>query len=282
MRRHQRLYKISDMCQILNVSRSSYYQWLKGLPSFRAKENEMLSDLIYKLFLESHRTYGTRSIKRDLHALGYVVSRRRIGRLMARAGLVCKTTKKFKVTTNSKHNLPISPNLLQRNFQVDKPDYCYVGDITYIWTQEGWLYLATVIDLFSRKVVGWAIDKRMKSDLVNKALLKALWIRKPNARLIWHTDRGSQYCSKSHRRIIQQHQIKQSMSRKGDCWDNAVAESFFRTLKTECTYHENFKTREQAKKAIFEYIEVFYNRKRRHTHNDYLSPVEFERKSKFA
>lgn len=154
--------------------------------------------------------------------------------------------------------------------------------ITYIWTKEGWMYLATVIDLFSRKVVGWAMDNRMTSTLVNKALLMAIWRRKPSAGLIWHTDRGSQYASKSHRRILKQHGITQSISRKGDCWDNAVAESFFRTLKTECVYHEKFTTREQAKQAIFEYIEVFYNRKRRHSNNNYLSPVEFEQMKKSA
>lgn len=231
-----------------------------------------------KIFLDSQKTYGTRSIKRDLVKQGFNVSRRRIGRLMDKAGLVCKTIKKFKATTNSKHNLLVSPNLLQRNFEVNQPDRCYVGDITYIWTKEGWLYLATVIDLYSRRVVGWQIDKRMKSDLVNQALLAAIWVRKPRSGLVWHTDRGSQYCSKSHRKIIKQHAIKQSMSRKGNCWDNAVAESFFHTLKTELIYHEKFETRAQAKQAIFEYIEVFYNRKRRHSNNDYLSPVEFEQK----
>ena len=270
------------MCRVLDVSRSGYYDWLKALPSTRAKANMVLTENITKLFLDSRRTYGTRSLKGLLQKQGYTVSRRRIGRLMDKAGLVCKTKKKFKVTTDSKHKLPISPNLLQRKFSVNQPDRCYVGDITYIWTSEGWLYLATVIDLFSRKVVGWAIDKRMKADLVNQALLMAIWTRKPPPGLIWHTDRGSQYCSKSHRRIIKQHGIKQSMSRKGNCWDNAVAESFFHTLKTELVYHEKFKTRAQAMQAIFEYIEVFYNRKRRHSNNDYLSPVEFEQKYQSA
>ena len=152
----------------------------------------------------------------------------------------------------------------------------YVGDITYIWTQEGWLYLATVIDLFSRKVVGWSMDNHMKADLVNDALLMALWKRKPARGLIWHSDRGCQYASESHRKILDSHGIIQSMSRKGNCWDNSVAESFFRTLKTELTYHMKFKTREEAKKAIFEYIEIFYNKKRMHSANDYFSPEEYE------
>ena len=270
------------MCRVLGVSRATYYDWLNALPSSRAIENQKLKGIITKLFIESRRTYGSRSLKKDLAKLGYTVSRRRINRLMKSAGLVCKTKRKFKVTTDSKHNLAISPNLLKRNFNVDQPNTCYVGDITYIWTDEGWLYLATVIDLFSRKVVGWAMDKRMTSALVNKALLMAIWSRKPKPGLIWHTDRGSQYASNSHRKILKQHGIKQSMSRKGDCWDNAIAESFFGTLKTELVHHEKFKTRAQAKQAIFEYIEVFYNRKRRHTANEYLSPAEFENKMKSA
>ena len=204
------------------------------------------------------------------------MSRRRIGRLMSQAGLSCKTKKKFKATTDSKHNKPIAPNLLERQFTVSQPDRYYVGDITYIATQEGWLYLAVVIDLFSRKVVGWSMDSRMKSQLVNDALLMAIWKRKPDKGLIWHTDRGSQYASDSHRAILNEHHITQSMSRKGNCWDNAVSESFFHTLKTELVHHCQFKTRKDAKQAIFEYIEVFYNRERIHSANDYLSPVDYE------
>ena len=270
------------MCRVLGVSRAGYYDWLNALPSARAIENQRLIEIINQLFIESHMTYGSRRLKKDLAKIGYTVSRRRINRLMQASGLVCKTKRKFKVTTNSKHNLAISPNLLQRNFNVGQPNTCYVGDITYIWTDEGWLYLATVIDLFSRKVVGWAMDKRMTSSLVNDAFLMAIWTRKPKTGLIWHTDQGSQYASKSHRKTLKEHGVKQSMSRKGDCWDNAVAESFFHTLKTELVHHEKFKTRAQAKQAIFQYIEVFYNRKRRHTANDYLSPAEFEIKMKSA
>jgi transposase InsO family protein len=208
------------------------------------------------------------------------VSRRRIGRLMVQAGLWCKTKKRFKVTTDSKHNKPIAPNLLKRQFTVSEADRYYVGDITYIQTQEGWLYLAVVIDLFSRKIVGWSMDNRMKAQLVNDALLMAIWKRKPQKGLVWHTDRGSQYASDSHRAILKEHSIIQSMSRKGNCWDNAVSESFFHTLKTEMVHHTLFKTRNEATQAIFEYIEVFYNRERIHSANDYLSPVEYESQQK--
>jgi transposase InsO family protein len=201
---------------------------------------------------------------------------------MKQAGLVCKTVKKFKATTNSKHDEAISPNLLNRKFKVYEPNKVWVGDITYIWTDMGWLYLATVIDLFSRKVVGWSMSDRMKTSLVNDAMQMAIWQRKPPKGLIWHTDRGSQYASKSHRALLKQHRIEQSMSRKGDCWDNAVAESFFHTLKTELVFHERYKTRKQAHASIFEYIEVFYNRKRRHSANNLMSPANFENLRKVA
>lgn len=191
--------------------------------------------------------------------------------------LYCNKKEKFKMTTDSRHQLPIAPNLLQRNFSVLQPNRCYVSDISYIPTQEGWLYLAVVIDLFSRQVVGWAMDKHMKTSLVNKALLMAIWKRKPKRGLLWHTDRGSQYASDSHRDLIKEHGIIRSMSRKGDCWDNAVAESFLGTLKIELIYQCVFKTREEAKQAIFEYIEIFYNRIRIHSANNYLSPVAFEK-----
>lgn len=201
---------------------------------------------------------------------------------MKKSGLVCKTTCKFKATTDSSHNKPVAPNLLARQFNVEAANRYWVGDITYVATEEGWLYLATVIDLYSRKVVGWSMSNRMKAELVNNALLMALWQRKPKAGLIWHTDRGTQYASNSHLKIIKQHHVIQSMSRKGNCWDNAVAESFFNTLKTELTYQCKFKTREEARHVIFGYIEVFYNRIRMHAANDYLSPAAFELIQKVA
>lgn len=264
------------MCECLGVTRSCYYAWCNSQPSARAQENELLCEGIRTIFEVSRQTYGSRRIKRALLREGITASRRRIGKLMRLMGLSCKTKRKFRVTTDSNHKLPIAENLLQRQFEVDAPDTVYVSDITYIHTQSGWLYLAVVIDLFSRRVVGWAMDKNMRAELVNDALLMALWKRKPKSGLISHSDRGSQYASDSHRQILKDHEIKQSMSRKGNCWDNAVAESFFHTLKTELVHHVKFHTQEEAKSAIFEYIEVFYNRLRTHSANDYLSPEEFE------
>jgi putative transposase len=260
----------------MKVSRSSYYEWLNHPETNRENQNERLSKMIKDILTEGRNIYGTRRIASLLGKQGVVVSRRRIGKLMVEAGLACKTKRKFKATTDSKHDKPIAPNLLARQFDVTQPNCYWVGDITYIPTQEGWLYLATVIDLYSRQVIGWSMDSRMQATLVNDAMLMALWKRKPPKGLIWHTDRGSQYASDAHRAILKEHHVTQSMSRKGNCWDNAVAESFFHTLKTELTHHHNFKTRKEAKHAIFEYIEVFYNRIRTHSANDYCSPVEFE------
>lgn len=267
------------MCHFLKISRSSYYEWLNPSTGNREKEDEELTVTIKQIFHENRDLYGSRRIRHKLLQMGKHTSRKRISRLMRTARLYCKTKRKFKVTTNSKHNNPISPNLLKRQFNVSKPDQYWVGDITYIPTNKGWLYLATVIDLYSRKVVGWSMSNRMPAKLVNDALLMAIWKRKPDKGLIWHTDRGSQYASQSHRDILKEHHIIQSMSRKGDCWDNAVAESFFHTLKTELTHHHKFKNKEEAKYVIFEYIEVFYNRIRIHSANDYLSPVDFEKTS---
>ena len=271
------------MCKVLKVSRSSYYTWaIDGSPSARTLENRELSEEIALIFLEHKSRYGSRRIRRVLLNKGYQISRKRVCKLMRAQNLCCKTKRKFKQTTDSKHNLPIAPNLLQRDFSPALPDQSYVGDITYIPTQEGWLYLAVVLDLFSRKVVGWSMNERMKASLVNDALLMAIWKRKPGRGLISHTDRGSQYASHSHREILKTHGIKQSMSRKGNCWDNAVSESFFHTLKVELTHHENFKTREEGKQKIFHYIEAYYNRMRMHSANDYLSPVEYEKTQKVA
>ena len=269
------------MCKCLKVNRSSYYEWCNAPCSLRVKENEIISEKIKMIFNNGRKIYGTRRIKKALAKAGLIVSRRRIGELMSTMGLACKTKRKFRVTTDSKHKLPIADNILNREFTVNKPDQCYVGDITYIHTQEGWLYLAVVIDLFSRQVVGWSMSDNMKAELVNNALLMAIWRRKPKRGLLWHTDRGSQYASDSHRQILQLHGIKQSMSRKGNCWDNAVSESFFHTLKTESIHHIKFETKEEAQQEVFEYIEVFYNRVRMHSANDYLSPVEFEQAHNF-
>ncbi len=265
----------------MKVSRSGYYNWLNRPISNRDKENKELTEMIIEIFLQNRNVYGTRRIAKILTQKSVFISRNRIGKLMANANLSCKTKRKFKVTTDSKHDKPISPNLLNREFNVTQPDKYWVGDITYIPTKKGWLYLATVIDLYSRQIVGWSMADNMRSKLVNDALTMALFQRKPKKGLIWHTDRGSQYASQSHRSILKDHKITQSMSRKGDCWDSVVAESFFHTLKTELTNHYQFENQQEAKNVIFEYIEVFYNRIRIHSANNYLAPVEFEKQNKY-
>ena len=269
---------ISIMCRVLKVDKSSYYHWIKAGCIIK-KVDEKLNELIEIIFVEGRQNYGTRRIKKGLtQTYGLIVSRRRIGAIMSDLGLKAKTKKRYKVnTTNSNHNLPIAPNILNRDFYASAPDTKYVGDITYIHTKEGWLYLATVIDLYSRKIVGWSMDETMKVSLVNDALNMAIITRNPPKGLIWHTDRGSQYASYSHRDLVKENGIIQSMSRKGNCWDNAVAESFFHTLKTELVYHEIYETKAQANQSIFEYIEVYYNRQRMHSTNDNYSPVEFEK-----
>jgi len=272
-------FNITVMCKVLKVDKSSYYHWRKA-GCIVKKVDEKLNELIEIIFVQGRQNYGTRRIKEQLKKrYGLLVSRRRIGAIMKDLGLVAKTKKRYKInTTNSNHNLPIAPNLLERDFYASSPDEKYVGDITYIPTNEGWLYLATVIDLYSRRIVGWSMDDTMKVSLVNDALNMALISRKPPKGLIWHTDRGSQYASYAHKDLLELHGIQQSMSRKGNCWDNAVAESFFHTLKTELIYHEIYETKAQANQSIFEWIEVYYNRQRMHSSNNNLSPVEFEEK----
>jgi len=264
----------------MNVSRSGYYEWFDRPMSSRDLKNKELTKMIIGIFKIGRNVYGTRRIANELRAKGVVISRRRVAKLMTAAGLRCKTKRNFKTTTDSKHNKPVAPDLLKRQFHVAAPNRYWVGDITYIPTKKGWLYLAVVIDLYSRQIVGWSMTDHMRADLVNDALLMAIWSRKPAKDLIWHTDRGSQYASDSHRNILRDHGIIQSMSRKGNCWDNAVSESFFHTLKTELTHHHKFKNQEEAKNVIFEYIEVFYNRIRTHSANNYLAPVQFERMQK--
>lgn len=268
------------MCKILKVNRASYYHWIKA-GSIVKKSDTKLNELIEFIFIEGRYTYGTRRIKDKLLTYyGLFVSRRRISRIMKELSLKVKMKRRYKNTTNSNHNLPISPNILNQDFYASNPNEKYVGDITYVSTAEGWLYLANVIDLYSRKVVGWSMDDTMKVSLVNNALNMAIKHRKPYFGLIWHTDRGSQYASYSHRDLLKEHNITQSMSRKGNCWDNAVAESFFKSLKNELVYQTSFFTKKQAKQEIFKYIEFFYNTKRPHSYLNGLSPVEFEEKQK--
>jgi len=270
------------MCRTLEVSPSGYYDWLTRPQSLHAQKDAVLSQRIREHFEANRQVYGTRRLKACLADEGKQVSRRRIGRLMAQQQLTVKTRRQFKATTGSSHAQATAPHLLERQFDVDQPDTVYVGDITYIWTVEGWLYLAVVIDLFSRAVVGWSMSPRLQADLVTRALQMALDQRQPPPGLIMHTDRGSQYVADRYLRLLYHDGIQPSMSRKGNGWDNAVAERFFHTLKTECVYLEMFASREQAQTVIFDYIEVFYNRRRRHSANGNLAPMVYERVQKAA
>ena len=264
------------MCKVIKVKRSCYYHWIKAGMIIKKVDNQ-LNELIRAIFVQGRNTYGTRPIRDKLLELyGLVVSRKRISTIMKDLNLKVKMKRRFKNTTDSNHNLPIAPNILNRDFYASNPNEKWVGDITYILTGEGWLYLATVIDLYSRRIVGWSMDDTMKVSLVNDALNMAIQQRNPPEGLLWHTDRGSQYASYSHRDLLLKNNITQSMSRKGNCWDNAVAESFFKTLKNHIVYDNYFYTKKQAKYEIFEYIEVFYNRTRSHSYLGNLSPAIFE------
>ena len=269
-------FSVSSLCRLLEVSRSGYYEWLSRPPRPQADADQQVEAKIKHYCAQGRSTYGTRRIKYLLAQEGLQVSRRRIGRVLAQAGLHCKTRRRFKAPTAAGQAQTVAPNQLNREFTVKEPDTVYVGDITYLPTGEGWLYLAVVLDLGSRAVVGWSMAKHMRAELVNQALAMALWQRQPAAGLIMHTDRGSPYGADSYRQLLTQHGMQPSMSRKGNCWDNAVAESFFHTLKTEMIYLEDFDTHEQAKTAVFEYIEVFYNRQRCHSANGYLAPLAYE------
>ena len=264
------------MCQLLEVSRSGYYEWLSRPPRAQAQVDQEVQDKIQHYFAQGRGTYGTRRIKHLLAQDGLQVSRRRIGRLLAQAGLRCKTRRTCKAPKTSGQAQTVAPNQLNREFTVQAPDKVYVGDITYLPTGEGWLYLAVVLDLCSRAVVGWSMANHMRAELVTQALSMAIGQRQPAAGLIMHTDRGSQYGAESYRQLLTQHGMQPSMSRKGNCWDNAVAESFFHTLKTELIYLEDFDTHEQAQTVVFEYIAVFYNRQRCHSANGYLAPLAYE------
>jgi len=276
MQQQHAKFKVSRMCQLLEVSRSGYYEWLSRPPNAQADVDQEVQDTIRRYFAQGRGTYGTRRLKYLLAQEGLQVSRRRIGRILAQAGLRCKTQRKFRAPRSSGQAQTVAPHQLNRAFTVTEPDTVYVGDITYLPTGEGWLYLAVVLDLCSRAVVGWSMADHMRAELVNQALAMAICQRQPAAGLIMHTDRGSQYGADSYQHLLTQHGMQPSMSRKGNCWDNAVAESFFHTLKTELVYMEDFNTHEQAQTAVFEYIEVFYNRQRCHSANGYLAPLVYE------
>jgi len=261
----------------MQVSRSGYYAWRNRGKSARQRENERLIPIVRVAHKQSKGTYGARRIAKEIKAHGSSCGRFKAGTLMKMAGVAAKQKKKFKATTDSKHNLPVAPNLLNRQFEVEKPDKVYVSDITYIWTNDGWLYLAVVLDLFSRQVVGWSLSNRMTKKLIMDALRIAIWRRRPAPGLTFHSDRGSQYCSNDFQKMLKAHGMLSSMSRKGNCWDNAVAESFFGSLKTERVFFSSYKTREEARRDIVDYIEMFYNSNRRHSYLGYVSPKEFEK-----
>ena len=264
------------MCRVLGVSASAYYEWEREQQSAHDQRDEELTALIRELFVQSRSRYGAPRIHGKLAKRGIHVSRKRVARLMRAAGLKAKSARKYKATTDSKHSLPLAPNLLEQQFAVDAPNVAWVSDITYLWTREGWMYLAVVIDLFSRKVVGWSLKPRMTADLVCEALDAAARARRPAPGLVFHSDRGSQYASRAFRRRLWRYRMRQSMSRKGNCWDNAVAESFFATLKKELVRDRIPGTRAAARAEVFEYIEVFYNRHRAHSLLDYETPDAFE------
>ena len=277
MERERSRFAVERMCRLLGVSRSGYYAWLRERDTGRRlKENEALLEAIRRFYKASRGTYGSPRITEDLRDAGLRCGENRIARLMRINGLMAKTRRRFKATTNSRHCLPVSPNLLNRRFMTDGPNKVWTSDITYVWTEEGWLYLAVVLDVFSRQIVGWAMGDRIDTGLVLRAFNQAVMRRRPAPGFIFHSDRGRQYASVDFRKALKSCGAVQSMSNKGDCYDNAITETFFHTLKTELVYFEKYKTRTEAKGGIFEYIEAFYNRLRRHSALGYRSPHAFE------
>lgn len=266
---------VAPMCRVLDVSESGYHAWRQRPPSARAQDDERLSLEIKAAHQRTRETYGSERLQAELADHGITVGVHRIKRLRKAHGLRCRQRRKFVVTTDSAHDLPIAPNLLNRDFAVAAPNVAWVTDITYIPTDEGWLYLAGVKDVFNGELVGYAMAEHMATALVTQALFRALACRRPPPGLLHHSDRGSQYCSHDYQAVLEQFGMRHSMSRKGDCWDNAPMESFWGTLKTELVFHCRFATREQAKRVITEYIEIFYNRVRKQARLGFLSPIAF-------
>ena len=278
MEKYSGIFRIKSMCRVLDISRSGFYAWRdrQVRPSRRQERRTFIDHHVAQAFAARKGRCGSPTLTRDLRDQGQPYDRKTVAASQRRQGLRAKAARKFKATTNSKHNLPVAPNLLQQDFAATAANQKWVGDITYLWTEEGWLYLAVVIDLYSRLVVGWAMSARMTAELVCDALNMALWRRYMPKGVIVHTDRGSQYCSNDYQSLIRKHSLLCSMSAKGNCYDNACAESFFHTLKVEAIHGERFPTRALMRQTVFEYIEVDYNRNRRHSANGYLSPVLFE------
>jgi transposase InsO family protein len=277
IRDHRQEYPTDLACDVLEVSRSGYYAWCSRPVSARQQRHQQLAAKVQAVHVESRRIYGSPRVHRALEASGESVSENTVAKLMQEQGLRAKAKRKFVPrTTDSAHSQPIAPNLLDRQFAPSAPDRTWACDITYIPTDEGWLYLAGVIDIGSRRIVGWSMADHLRTDLVADAMEMALARRHPPAGLLHHSDRGVQYASDAYQTLLEGRQIAVSMSGSGDCWDNAVMESFWATLKTELVHHEHYATREQARRSIFEYIEVFYNRKRLHSSLGYVSPEAFE------
>lgn len=270
-------FPVALMCRLLAVSRAGFYAWRQRPVAPRTRQNETLAAVVAAIYAENHGRYGSPRVQMELRARGQRNGRKRIARLMRAQGLRARPRRRYRTTTASRHGLPVAPNLLARRFAVAQPNTAWVTDMTYIWTPQGWLYLAVIIDLFSRRVVGWSISDRIDRQLALDALRMALAQRRPPRGLIHHSDRGSQYASEDYQQLLAAHGLRGSMSRRGDCWDNAVAESFFASLKLELVYQVKWPSRAAARTAIFEYLELFYNRRRRHSSLGYLSPAEFER-----
>ena len=270
-------YGVAVMCGLLQVSKSGYYQWLNRRPSKRVLEEGRLEVEIKAAHQRTRETCGPERLQHELKEHGVKVGICRIRRIRKKLGIRCKQKRKFKATTDSKHALPVAENLVQQQFEATRPNEVWLSDITYIPTEEGWLYLAGHKDLFTREIVGYALGNRITKNLVSQSLFKAVAAKRPGLGLIHHSDRGSQYCAQEYRKLLDQFKMKASMSRKGDCYDNAPMESFWGTVKNELVHHRRYRTREEAIREISEYIEVFYNRQRRQARLGYLSPAVYER-----
>jgi len=276
IRAHSEEHAVVRLCDLLGVSTSGYYDWYDRPESTRTRENRELTSKIHHFHQRSNAIYGSPKIHKDLVADGQPCSVNRVARLMKQADIKSKLSRKFVVTTNSRNTAAPAPDLLQRNFSVARQDAAWVSDTTFVPTREGWLFLAVILDLFSRQVIGWAMSHSNNTALVQDALTMAIWRRGKVKGVIVHSDQGSTYASGDYRKQLAKHKLICSMARKGECLDNAVAESFFGSLKNEWVDHEDYSTRQQARQSIFEYIEVFYNRQRRHATLDYKAPAEFE------
>jgi len=269
------IFNLVKLCKVLRVSRSGYYAWENRPKSARAIENDQLTEQIKAIHTKKKRTYGCRKMTKEIRRSGKVVNHKRIERIMKQEGIRSKVAKKFKATTDSKHNLPVAENILNREFTATTPNQKMVSDITYLWTEEGWLYIAGVMDLYGQKIVGLSMGERMTKELVINAIESAYkHAGRPRGVLI-HSDRGSQYCSHDYQNLLKRHGFICSMSRKGNCWDNAPMEAFWGKMKYEWLNEHHFSTRDEARVAVFEYVEIFYNRQRLHESNGYLTPEEY-------